>query len=166
MARPLPILGIVGGVLAALSALILVDIAHLVLLPVVLAASILLFMLRDRSGMILGGAGLVLAIVGTLGLLSNVSFKDSGMDFGISPQIGQASLIAGAMMASADVVWRQWGDRPNWQGFIGAATVALTGLLAFGLRDQLVDQSAAGAYVVALFALLSMGPSIMALRQS
>ncbi len=166
MARPLPIIGIIAGALAAVSALVLVDLANLVLVPVILAASVFLFMLRDRSGIILGVTGVVLAVVGTMGLLQNVSTEDGGMDFGISPSVGHALLIAGAMVASADIVWRQWGDFQTWQSAVGAGVVGLTALLAVGLRNNLTDQTQAGAFVVAIFALLSMGPAVMALRQS
>jgi hypothetical protein len=167
MSKALPILAMVGAVMALLGALILVQEtpAPLLLTLFGLVAAVFLFLRRDQVGLVTGIALVVALIVGTLGALGSITTEGGGVEFGISPAVGQAFLVIAALVPAAALVWARWDAPPSWLAVGGAAALGLAALLALIFAGSLGNQASAAPYLVAVLALAGgLGPGIVALR--
>lgn len=167
MSKNLPILAIVGGVLALLGALVLVDIANILLALFAFVAAGFLIARRDPEGMATGAGGAVLGIVGLLGLLENLSTQEGGgLDFGIPAGVGQALLIIAVLAPAVAVLWLHWDELGvGWAG-PAAGALALAAIFALVWNGRLTDQTDFAGYLVGLLALAgSVLPAVQRLRE-
>lgn len=153
--------------MAALSALVLSDIA--LVLPGLfgLGAGIALAISKDWRRMAPGLLAAVFGVLAILGTIGSVGGEGGGVEFGISVEMGVAFAIASCLMFPAAALALRWGnDDPEWLAFVQAAVVGLGVLLAFVFQGSLPDHAAATTLVVGILALGSLWPAILALRDS
>lgn len=167
MSKNLPILAIVGGVMALLGALVLVDLAVLVLAVFALVAAGFLFARKDREGITTGAVAVVLTILGFIGRLENISRPEGGgVDFGIPAGLGLAFLVIACLVPAAAILWLHWHDlEMKWAAPL-AAVLALSALFALIWHGRLTDQSDYPGFLVGLLGLAgSVVPAVLRLRE-
>lgn len=165
MAKALPILAIVAAVAAALGALVLLEVALLLPLLVALVGAGFLIAQRSLPGIVSGLLVLLFAVLGLLGLVGNVSTEEGGVDFGISESLGHGFAVLAPLLVVGGLVWQEWDViEPRWLQVGGATALGLAAVLALVFSGSLTDQSAVGAYLVALLSLAGLAPGIALLR--
>lgn len=166
MGKALPIIGIVGAAFAMLLILVLVNAAVFVVLPIILAGSIMLLMQRNTVGAVAGLIVLVLGVVAAMGLAGSITTKDSGStDFGISEEMGRIWAAAACIAIPLGVVASRWDDvEPMWLSYVGIATGVLSLILAWANRDVLADQTIVMVLVAGALALGPIAPMVGLLR--
>lgn len=167
MGRTLPILGIVGASLAALTATILVEPAPVVVGLFAIGAGIVFALSRDWRRMVPGIVAIVLGLVGIFGVLQYIGGEGTGWEVPVSAAVGQALIVAaGIALAGAAVLltWRLYS--PDWISYVWAGLWAAAFVGAFVYRAQLGDQTQTGSFVVAVLCLATIGAPIMQLRHA
>ncbi len=163
MAKALPVMGILGAFLAAGVAAVLVETGILLVVPVMLAASVVLLGQRSILGAVAGLLVLLLTVLAALGILGNVSTKNAGdTDFGIGEANGAVLALAACLAVPAAATLVRWNDPrlPRWLAGGGLACAAIA--LLVGLYDPagLKDHGGVRALVHAILCLLVLGPMI------
>lgn len=169
MGRALSTFAIVGAAFAFFAALILSSDATFILGVIGITASVFMIREKEMPGYVLGGATIVLSLLGLMGILSSISIgsdtgEAGGLGFGIPTETGRAILIAAMMMPTATMLWSRWGEMTPWVQYVGAVAAGLTVITAFGFSGDLGDQSSGGGFAVALFAIASSLPAVLAMR--
>jgi hypothetical protein len=143
MGKGLAIVGIVASVAATLAMLVLVSSAVFLVLPVILAGSIVLVLQRTVTSAVAGLLVLALAVVAALGLAGSVTTEDGGTtDFGFSEESGRVLAIAGCLAIPLAAIASRWNAiDPPGLAYIGIFCAFVAFLLAVARRDQLADQS-------------------------
>jgi hypothetical protein len=144
MGKGLAVVGILASVAATLAMLVLATefAAALLVLPVLIAGSILLVLERNVAGAIAGLLVLALAVVAALGMMGSVTTDDGTTDFGFSETSGRVMAIAGCLaIPLAAIVVRWHALEPQPLAYVGIFCLAVAFLLAVVRRDSLVDQS-------------------------
>ena len=144
MGKGLAVVGILASVAATLAMLVLATefAAALLVLPVLIAGSILLVLERTVPGAIAGLLVLALAVVAALGMMGSVTTEEGSTDFGFSEASGRVMAIAGCLAIPLAVIVVRWGAiEPPALAYVGIFCAALAFLLAVVRRDSLVDQS-------------------------
>lgn len=165
MGRLVPVLAIVGSVFAALSALVLGDIA--IALPglIGIGGGIALAISKDWRRLVPGIVAVVFGVLAILGTIGSVGNEEGSVEFGISVEMGVAFAVASGLMFPASALALRWGeDDPEWLAYLQAAVVGLGVLFAFVFQGDLTDHAAATTLVVGVLALGSLWPAIVALR--
>ncbi len=163
--KAVPVMAIVGAAFAGVGALILVDPAQIVLALVAIGIAIaMMVMHRELPSFVLGGASIVLSILGALWVVGNVSGEDGGIDFGGSPELGHAVLVIALLAAAGLLLWAHFDEIAMWAKVAGGAGIVLTVALAIGFRVSLGDQSGASAFIVAFASALTLALPIERLR--
>lgn len=143
MGKGLAIVGILGAVAATLIMLVLVNAAVFIVLPIIVAGSIVLVAQRTVSGAVAGLLVLALAVVAALGLAGSVTVKNGETtDFGFSEDSGRLIAIAGCLsvpMAAIAVRWNRID--PQSLAYVGIFCAAVGFLLAAIRPGSLVDQT-------------------------
>lgn len=142
MGKGLAIVGIVGAVAATLAVLVLVNAAIFLVLPVIVAGSIVLVAQRTVAGAIAGLLVLALAVVAALGLAGSVTTREGTADFGFSEDSGRLLAVAGCLSIPMAAIAVRW-DRiePQSLAYIGIFCAAVGFLLAAIRPGQLVNQT-------------------------
>ncbi len=167
MGRTLPILGIIGAALAAITATILVEPAPVIVGLYAIGAGVVLALQRDWRRMAPGAVAILFGILGTLGVLQYIGGEANGFEVPISAAVGQALIAAGALsLAGAAILltWRKF--QPEWISYVWAAFWGLGVILALVYRADLGDQTQAGSFLVAMLCLATLGAPIMQLRNA
>jgi hypothetical protein len=142
MGKGLAIVGILGAVAATLTMLVLVNAAVFIVLPVIVAGSIVLVAQRTVAGAVAGLLVLALAVVAALGLAGSVTVKNGDTtDFGFSEDSGRLIAIAGCLsvpMAAIAVRWNRID--PQSLAYVGIFCAAVGFLLAAIRPGSLVNQ--------------------------
>lgn len=143
MGKGLAVVGIVASVAATLAMLALVGAAAFLVLPVIVAGSIVLVLQRTVASAIAGLLVLALGVVAALGLAGSVTTEGGGTtDFGFSEQAGRVLAITGCLaIPLAAIVVRWHAIDPQSLAYVGIFCLAVGFLLAVLRRDSLVDQS-------------------------
>ena len=165
MSRTLPVLAIASAALAALSALVFIDMANLLTAVVAIAAAVFLILRRDLPGYVSGGVTVLLVVLGTMGVLTSIATENGELDFGIASDLGQAFLVGAGAMPAAGIAWARLEGSPAWQTALGFTGAGLALILAIAFRDQLPNQQDLAPFVVALAALAVMVSPVLALRE-
>lgn len=142
MGKGLAIVGTLGAVAATLVMLVLVNAAVFVVLPIIVAGSIVLVAQRTVAGAIAGLLVLALAIVAALGLAGSITVENGDTtDFGFSEDSGRLLAVAGCLsvpLAAIVVRWRRID--PQSLAYVGILCAAVAFLLAAIRPGALVDQ--------------------------
>jgi len=143
MGKGLAIVGILGAVAATLIMLVLVDAAVFIVLPVIVAGSIVLVAQRTVAGAVAGLLVLALAVVAALGLAGSVTVRSGETtDFGFSEDSGRLIAIAGCLslpLAAIAVRWHRID--PQSLAYVGIFCAAVGFLLAAIRPGELVNQT-------------------------
>ena len=143
MGKGLAVVGILGAVAATLIMLVLVNAAVFMVLPIIVAGSIVLVAQRTVAGAVAGLLVLALAVVAALGLAGSVTVKNGDTtDFGFSEDSGKLIAIAGCLsvpMAAIAVRWNRID--PQSLAYVGIFCAAVGFLLAAIRPGSLVDQT-------------------------
>lgn len=166
MGKLLPIAGIVGCAFAFLSALVLVNAAMFLVLPIILAGSIVLLAQRNVPGAVAGLVVLAFAVVAAMGLAGSITREGgASTDFGIGYDWGRVLAILGCLAISMGTVAVRWLDaEPRWLTYAAIGTTALASILAAINRKDLADQSDVVTLFVGLLCLAGLAPMIALLR--
>ena len=165
MGKGLAVVGIIASVAASLLVLVLVDPATFVVLPVIVAGSIVLVAQRNVGGAVAGLLVLALAVVAALGLAGSVTTNSGATDFGFSEQSGRLLAIAGCLSIPLAAIAVRWTMvRPQSLSYIGIFCAAVGFLLAIIRPSRLVDQSDAVTLVTGLLPLGAVAPMVGLLR--
>lgn len=143
MGKGLAIVGITASVAASLAMLVLVSGAQFLVLPVIVAGSIVLVAQRSVGGAIAGLLVLALAVVAAIGMAGSLTTKSGGeTNFGFSEDAGRVLAIAGCLsipLAALIVRWH-WVE-PQSLSYIGIFCIAVAFLMAVLRQHSLADQS-------------------------
>lgn len=143
MGKGLAIAGILGAFAATLTILnVLQDLAAFLVLPVIVAGSIVLVAQRTVAGAVAGLLVLSLAVVTALGLAGSVTTESGTTDFGFSEQGGRIFALAGCLSIPLAAIAVRW-DRidPQSLAYVGLFCGAVGFLLATIRSDPLGDQA-------------------------
>lgn len=155
MGKGLALIGILGAVAATLTVLVLLDAAVFLVLPVIVAGSIVLVAQRTVAGAVAGLLVLALAVVAALGLAGSITTENGTTDFGFSPAAGRLLAIAGCLAIPLAATAVRWGAiDPQPLAYIGIFCAAVAFLLAAIRPGQLVEQT---DYVTLATGLLPLG---------
>lgn len=162
MDKVLPALCVAAAVLVALFAVVFTGVVvSLVLMAVVAAIGVFAILQRDRFGLATGITLVVLALLGALFAVGNVSWKGGGVG-NTAETTGAATALAIALVAAVAVVPARWGrGRPSWVSFAAVAAALVSILLLFGFQEELGNPGAAGNYGVAVLALACAVPALL-----
>lgn len=165
MGKGLAIVGIIASVAATLTMLVLLEAAIFVVLPVIVAGSIVLVAQRTVSGAVAGLLVLALAVVAALGLAGSITTSSGSTDFGFSEASGRVMAIAGCLSIPLAAIVVRWGwvDPPSLS-YIGIFCAAVAFLLAVVRQDRLADQSDYITLVTGLLPLGAIAPMVGLLR--
>ena len=143
MGKGLAIVGILGAIAATLTILnVLQDLASFLVLPIVVAGSIVLVAQRSVAGAVAGLLVLALAVVTALGLAGSITTESGSTDFGFSAEAGRILALAGCLsipMAAIAVRWHHID--PQSLAYVGIFCAAVAFLLAIIRSDPLGDQA-------------------------
>jgi hypothetical protein len=161
MGKGLAIVGILGAVAAMLATLVLVNAAIFVVLPVIVAGSIVLVAQRSVSGAIAGLLVLALAVVAALGLAGSITTRSGSTDFGFTEEAGRLLAIAGCLAIPLAATAVRW-DRiePQSLAYIGIFAAAVGFLLAVVRPEHLVEQEDPLTLAAGLLALGAIAPMV------
>lgn len=166
MNRSIPILGIVGAVMAALSATILVDPATLFAALFAIGAGGYLAVSKDWRRWGPAAAAILFGVLGILGVIGSVGGEDGSVEFPVSTDYGHAFIVIACLAVAASSALFLLGSEPTWLPYAWLGAAGLAALFALIVPGHLADQSTWGAYVVAVLSLVSMGGPIMARRRA
>jgi hypothetical protein len=143
MGKGLAIVGILGAFAATLTILnVLQDLASFLVLPIIVAGSIVLVAQRSVAGAVAGLLVLALAVVTALGLAGSITTKEGSTDFGFSPEAGHFLALAGCLSIPLAAIAVRWHRiEPQSLAYIGVFCGALAFLLAVIRSDPLGDQA-------------------------
>ena len=166
MAKALPVVGIVGAVLAALCFAVLAPPATILVVPAALAASVILVAQRTVAGAVAGLLVLGLAVLATLGVLGSVTTEDGGStDFGISEDLGIALAAITALAIAIAAIALRWDLlEPRWLAIGGLVCAAAAALLAYMDQEVLLNHFRPGTFIGAGLSLLVVVPLARLLR--
>jgi hypothetical protein len=143
MGKGLAVVGILGAIAATLTILnVLQDLASFLVLPVIVAGSIVLVAQRSVAGAVAGLLVLALAVVTALGLAGSITTESGTTDFGFSAEAGRILTLAGCLsipMAAIAVRWHHID--PQSLAYVGIFCAAVAFLLAIIRSDPLADQA-------------------------
>lgn len=142
MGKGLAIAGILGAVAATLTVLVFVNAAVFLVLPVLVAGSIVLVAQRTVAGAVAGLLVLALAVVAALGLAGSLTVRGGETtDFGFSEDAGRLIAIAGCLSVPMAAIAVRW-DRidPQSLAYVGIFCAAVGFLLAAIRPGALVNQ--------------------------
>ena len=167
MGKGLAIVGIVGASAATLTILnVLQASAAFLVLPVIVAGSIVLVAQRAVAGAVAGLLVLALAVVAALGLAGSITTKNGGgTSFGFSEDAGRLLAIAGCLsipLAAIAVRW-DWVE-PQSLSYIGIFCAAVAFLLVIIHNDPLADQTNPITLANGLLPLGAIAPMVGLLR--
>ncbi len=163
--KTLPVLAIVSAVVGAIGAIVFVDPAQLLLGFLAVALGVVaIVMHRALPGFVVGGASIVLGILGSLWVIGSIGGEDGEVGFGASPEIGHAVLVFTMLATVGLLLWVHFHDIAMWAKGVGIASLVLTLVLALVFNGQLGDQSAVGGFVVAAAALAGIVVPIERMR--
>jgi len=166
MGKGLAIVGIIGAVFASLSILnVLQDLAAFLVLPVIVAGSIVLVAQRTVGGAVAGLLVLALAVVAALGLAGSITTKNGATEFGFSEEAGHLLAIAGCLsipLAAIAVRWA-WVD-PQSLSYVGIFCAAVSFLLVIIINDPTAYQGNPFTLGAGLLALGGVAPMVGLLR--
>jgi hypothetical protein len=155
MGKGLATIGILGAVAATLGMLVLVDAAVFLVLPVIVAGSIVLVAQRSVAGAVAGLLVLALAVVAALGLAGSITTRNGSTDFGFTEEAGRLLAIAGCLAIPLAAIAVRWASiDPQPLAYIGIFCAAVAFLLAVMRPDRLVEQT---DYVTLATGLLPLG---------
>lgn len=143
MGKGLAVVGILGAVFATLTILnVLQDVAQFLVLPVLVAGSIVLVAQRSVAGAVAGLLVLALAVVTALGLAGSVTTESGATDFGFSVEAGHYLALAGCLALPLAAIAIRWNHiEPQSLAYIGLFCAALAFFLALIRSDPLGDQA-------------------------
>jgi hypothetical protein len=143
MGKGLAIVGILGSVAATLTILnVLQDLAAFLVLPIIVAGSIVLVAQRSVAGAVAGLLVLALAVVTALGLAGSVTTRDGSTDFGFSAEAGRFLALAGCLSIPLAAIAVRWHRiEPESLAYVGIFCCAVAFLLAIIRSDPLGDQA-------------------------
>ena len=165
MSRFVSSMAIAGSALAAVTALVLGDIA--IVLPGLfgIGGGIALAISKDWRRIVPGLLAVVFGVLAILGTIGSVGNEDGAIEFGISVEMGVAFAILACMEFPSAAVLLRWGqESPAWLSYAFVGILALTDLLALVLHKELTNHAAGGTLAVGVLALAALWPSIVALR--
>jgi hypothetical protein len=143
MGKGLAVVGILGAVAATLTILnVLQGLAAFLVLPIIVAGSIVLVAQRSVAGAVAGLLVLALAVVTALGLAGSITTESGTTDFGFSAEAGRILALAGCLsipMAAVAVRWHRID--PQSLAYVGIFCAAVAFLLAVIRSDPLGDQA-------------------------
>lgn len=142
MGKGLAVTGILGAVAATLAMLVLVDAAAFLVLPVIVAGSVVLVAQRTVAGAVAGLLVLALAVVAALGLAGSITTEGGTTDFGFDESTGRLLAVAGCLAIPLAAIAVRWhAIDPQGLAYVGLFCAAVAFLLAASRSDRLVDQS-------------------------
>ena len=143
MGKGLAVVGILGAVAATITILnVLQDLASFLVLPVIVAGSIVLVAQRSVAGAVAGLLVLALAVVTALGLAGSITTENGSADFGFSPEAGRILALAGCLSIPLAAVAIRWHRiEPESLAYIGIFCCAVAFLLAIIRSDPFADQA-------------------------
>ena len=143
MGKGLAVVGILGAFAATLTILnVLQDLAAFVVLPVIVAGSIVLVAQRTVAGAVAGLLVLSLAVVAALGLAGSVTTESGTTDVGFSDQAGRFLVLAGCLSIPLAAIAVRWHHiDPQSLAYVGLFCGAVAFLLAVIRSDPLGDQA-------------------------
>ena len=143
MGKGLAVVGILGAFAATLTILnVLQDLAAFLILPVIVAGSIVLVAQRTVAGAVAGLLVLSLAVVTALGLAGSVTTKSGTTDFGFSAEAGRFLALAGCLSIPLAAIAVRWNRiDPQSLAYVGLFCAAVAFLLAVIRSDPLGDQA-------------------------
>ncbi|MFA5943735.1 MAG: hypothetical protein WC876_04625 [Candidatus Thermoplasmatota archaeon] len=143
MGKGLAIVGILGAIAATLTILnVLQALASFLVLPVIVAGSIVLVAQRSVAGAVAGLLVLSLAVVTALGLAGSVTTESGTTDFGFSAEAGRVLAIAGCLSIPLAAIVVRWHHiDPQSLAYVGLFCAAVAFLLAIIRSDPLGDQA-------------------------
>jgi hypothetical protein len=165
MGKSLPILGILGAVFAMLSALVLVNAAVFIVIPVAVTGSIVLMAQRNALGAVAGLIVLLLGLVAGIGLVGSIGTENGSLDFGISSEVGRAWAILACLAIPMGALAVRWTEfQPRWLAYASAGVAAVAALMGILLRADLTDQGNVSVLVLGVLLLLPIVPMASMLR--
>jgi hypothetical protein len=143
MGKGLAVVGILGAVAGTLTILnVLQDLASFLVLPVIVAGSIVLVAQRSVAGAVAGLLVLALAVVTALGLAGSITTESGSTDFGFSPEAGRILALAGCLSIPLSAVAVRWhAIEPQSLAYIGIFCCAVAFLLSIIRSDPFADQA-------------------------
>src|SRR5688572_23696964 len=121
MGKGLAVVGILGAIAATLTILsVLQDLASFLVLPVIVAGSIVLVAQRSVAGAVAGLLVLSLAVVTALGLAGSITTESGTTDFGFSDSAGRILAIAACLSIPLAAIAVRWHDiDPQSLAYVG-----------------------------------------------
>lgn len=155
MPKGLAIVGILGAFAATLTILnVLQGAAVFIVLPILVAGSIVLVAQRSMGGAIAGLIVLALAVMAALGLAGSVTTESGSTDFGFSVDAGRLLALAGCLSIPLAAIALHWNDLdPVWLAYLGAACAVAAFLLTIILAEPSGDQTKPLTIIIALLPL-------------
>ena len=143
MEKGLAIVGILGAIAATLTILnVLQAVASFLVLPIIVAGSIVLVAQRTMAGAVAGLLVLSLAVVTALGLAGSITTESGTTDFGFSAEAGRVLAIAGCLSIPLAAIAVRWHHiDPQSLAYVGLFCGAVAFLLAIIRSDPLADQA-------------------------
>jgi len=166
MAKLLAIAAIAAAVVGALTALVFIEgnPVQLLSIAVALACGVLLLLRRSPAGWVGGAVTIVLAILGALGSIGNVSTKGGGgTSLGITADWGTALLVCSLALVPAFAAWDAWGLLATWAAAVGIVAGLLAAIVALVAHGSLVSQNDPTAWAAGVACLLGVIPGILLL---
>lgn len=155
MGKGLAVVGILGAVAATLTMLAFVGAGVFLVLPVIVAGSIVLVAQRSVAGAVAGLLVLALAVVAALGLAGSITTKNGTTDFGFDEDSGRLIAIAGCLALPLAAIAVRWDAiDPQPLAYIGIFCAAVAFLLAAMRPSRLLEQT---DYVTLATGLLPLG---------
>ncbi len=165
MGKGLAIVGILGAVFASLTILnVLLDLAQFLVLPVIVAGSIVLVAQRSVAGAVAGLLVLALAVVTALGLadsVGSITTESGTTDFGFSAEAGRFLALAGCLSVQLAAIAVRWHHiEPQSLAYIGIFCAAVAFLLAIIRSDPLGDQANPVTLAIGVLPLGAIAPMV------
>jgi hypothetical protein len=155
MGKGLAAVGILGALAATLMILVFVGAGVFLVLPVIVAGSIVLVAQRSVAGAVAGLLVLALAVVAALGLAGSITTRNGSTNFGFDEDDGRLLALAGCLALPLAAIAVRWDAiDPQPLAYIGIFCAAVAFLLAVMRPDRLVEQT---DYVTLATGLLPLG---------
>lgn len=156
MANTFATLAIIGSLLAALTALIALDVLLLVPAGYALIAGVYIALRAGDDRISMSGA----ALSGVVGLVVVVGILMGWLGF----SLGAGLSIVANLGLVATVLAAHWHDLPSAGAIASAAALGIAAVLALVFHNNLTDFFAPWTFIVAALSLVGLYPAIVASR--